>query len=306
VALFWVVVAPAVLAAWIGLLSEPRRARYIARRLAEKPDSLPPATVIVPVKGWDEGLRENLHALASLDYPDYELIVAAHSAADVPGGVLPARVRIVLAHGDDPDTGEKIQNLKAAVRAARTRSQIFAFADSDGRPSPGWLRALAAPLAEEHVGASTGYRWFTPEPAGCWPLIRSVWDAVAAGMLGPGNNKFAWGGAMAIRKDRFFELRLFDYWRNTVSDDYALTEAVHAAGLEIAYAPGALTPSFERPGMAAFFHWTRRQLIITRVYNRPMWRMGAAAHLIYCAAMAASATVLAQGRRTGAITLAAQ
>jgi hypothetical protein len=37
-----------------------------------------------------------------------------------------------------------------------------------------------------------------------------------------------------------------------------------------------------------------------------MWRMGAAAHLIYCSAMAASATVLAQGRRTGAITLAAQ
>ena len=240
--LFWVLVVPALLAAWIGLLNEPKRARYIARRLAEKPDSPPPASVIVPVKGWDEGLRENLAALASLDYPDYELIVAAHSAADIPGGVLPAKVRVVLAHGDDPETGEKIQNLKAAVRAARAHSQVFAFADSDGRPSAGWLRALVAPLAEETVGASTGYRWFTPEPAGFWPLIRSVWDAVAAGMLGPGKNKFAWGGAMAIRKDRFFEIRVFDYWRNTVSDDYALSEAIRAAGLEIAYAPGARLP----------------------------------------------------------------
>ena len=54
-------------------------------------DDLPPATVIVPVKGDDEGLRENLAALASLDYPDYELIVAAQSADDIPRGVLPAR-----------------------------------------------------------------------------------------------------------------------------------------------------------------------------------------------------------------------
>ena len=47
-------------------------------------------------------------------------------------------------------------------------------------------------------------------------------------------------------------------------------------------------------------------MIITRVYNRPMWRVGAAAHVIYCAAMAASVTVLIQGHRLGAITLAAQ
>ena len=33
--------------------------------------------MIVPVKGQDEGLRENLAALAALDYPDYELIVVA-------------------------------------------------------------------------------------------------------------------------------------------------------------------------------------------------------------------------------------
>ena len=110
------------------------------------------------------GLRENLAALASLDYPDYELIVVAHSAADIPGGVLPSKARIVLAHGNDPTTGEKVQNLQAAVRATRKRSQILAFADSDGRVSRHWLRALVAPLSEPNVGASTGYRWFAPEP----------------------------------------------------------------------------------------------------------------------------------------------
>src|SRR5206468_11122230 len=104
-----------------------------------------------------EGLRENLLALASLDYPDYELIIAAHCADDIPRGVLPARARIVLARGSDLETGEKVQNLLAAVRAARKRSVVRAFADSDGRPPKRWLRALVAPLAEKGVGASTGY-----------------------------------------------------------------------------------------------------------------------------------------------------
>src|SRR3954470_1673631 len=160
---YWFFAAPAVLLALLSLRGDRTRAEYVARRLAAPDGPLPPATVIVPVKGQDEGLRENLAALAALDYPDYELIVAAHCAQDIPPGVLPAKAKVVLAHGDDPNTGEKVHNLQAAVRASARRSEILAFADSDGRPSSGWLRALIAPLDEPGVGASTGYRWFTPE-----------------------------------------------------------------------------------------------------------------------------------------------
>src|SRR5207302_3870653 len=87
---YWLFVGPAIVLAFLSLRGERKRADYVAARLAAPPgEHLPPATVIVPVKGEDDGLRENLAALASLDYPDYELIVAAHSAADIPGGVLP-------------------------------------------------------------------------------------------------------------------------------------------------------------------------------------------------------------------------
>jgi ceramide glucosyltransferase len=303
---YWLLVSPALILAILGLLGESKRAQYVSRRLKDAPAALPRATVIVPVKGDDEGLRENLAALASLDYPDYELIVVAHSAADIPPGVLPGRVKVVLAHGADPDTGEKVQNLQAAIRAARKQSEIFAFADSDGRPTRGWLRALAAPLAEPGVGASTGYRWFMPQPATFWSLMRSVWDAVALGRLGPGNSAFAWGGAMAIRKDIFYSARVYAYWKNTVSDDYALSAAVSAAGLTIAFAPGALTPSFERLACARFFSWIRRQMTITRVYNSRLWRLGLVAHIFYCAAMLASAIECVHGYLPAAVALAAQ
>src|SRR5262249_21477857 len=151
------------------------------------------------------------------------------------------------------------------------QSQIFAFADSDGRVTKRWLRALVAPLEEPGVGASTGFRWFTPDPPTFWTLMRGVWDAVAIGRLGAGDCGFAWGGAMAIRKETFFEARLPERWRGAVSDDYALSTAVHALGLKIVYAPGALTPSLDRVTISRFFSWATRQLKITRAYNSGLW-----------------------------------
>src|SRR5215471_18285327 len=106
---YWFFVGPALLLALLSLRGERKRAEYVAARLHADEGPMPPATVIVPVKGEDEGLRENLAALASLDYPDYELIVVAHSADDIPRGVLPSHCKVVLSHGEDAQTAEKVQ-----------------------------------------------------------------------------------------------------------------------------------------------------------------------------------------------------
>jgi len=303
---FWLLVGPAVLLTAASLLGEGRRAAYVRSRLAEVSGYRPPASVIVPVKGEDQGLRENLAALASLDYPDYELIIVARCADDIPGGVLPYRARIVLAHGDDPHTGGKVQNLAAAVLAARKRSEVLAFADSDGRVTRRWLRAVVAPLADERVGAATGYRWFTPEAANFWSILRAAWDAVSYGMLGPGDSRFVWGGAMAIRKQIFSEAEVLKHWKNTVSDDYALAAAVRAAGLSVAFAPGALVPSPEHISGRGLLVWVLRQMTITRVYARRLWLQGLVAHVFYCGAMSASVAAGCLGIPAGWWALAAQ
>jgi GT2 family glycosyltransferase len=303
---YWFFAGPSLLLALLSLRGERKRAEYVAGRLAATPENLPPATVIVPVKGWDEGLRDNLAALAALDYPDYELIIVAHSASDIPTGVLPVRARIVIANGPDSQTSEKIQNLIAATRATRKRSEVIAFADSDGRPTPGWLRALVAPLDEPGVGASTGYRWFLPDPPDFWSLMRGVWDAVAAGTLGAGDNRFAWGGAMAMRKELFFEAGVPEAWSGELSDDYALSEAVHSAGFGIAYAPGALTPCVEHTSGLRFLAWIRRQMAITRLYAPRLWWPGLIAHIFYCGGMAASIVASVGGNRLAEWALIAQ
>lgn len=250
--------------------------------------------MIVPVKGFDEDLAANLAALAALDYPDYELIVAAHAPGDIDPALVPPRARLVIAGSPLPEqeaaTGEKILNLLAAVAAARPESRIFAFADSDGRVSAAWLRALVAALAGPAVGAATGYRWHIPPlaRAGFWSQLRSAWNAVIAGGFGPGDNAFVWGGAMAIRRDTFVQARVAAYWLGAISDDFRLAEAVHDAQLKIAFAPGAMVAARDSTTAAEFTEWIARQMKITRAYRPKLWWLGLLSHIVYCWAMVAA------------------
>ena len=304
---FWVIVGPAIVLALLSLRGERTRAEYVASRL--NPDlsgPLPPASVIVPVKGPEEGLRENLASLAALDYPDYELLVTARVAADIPPAVLPTGCKVVLAGDAADEASEKVQNLRVAIKQSRKQTQVFAFADSDGRAPRGWLRALVAPLHEEGVGASTGYRWYVPQPPDFWSLMRSVWNAAIASTLGPGESPFAWGGSMAIRRDVFFEIRVPEYWEGAVSDDYMLTTAVHDAGLHVAFAPCATVASTDHIGMRAFLLWATRQMVITRAYHPQLWWPALAAHAVYCAGMAAAIAASIMGNRLAEWVLIAQ
>ena len=291
--LAWILIGLALLLGLLALAGDHNRARYAERELKLRlPDhQCPPATVIVPVKGMDEGLASNLAALAALDYPNYELIVVAREPGDVPAASVPARARLVIAGPGDPDTGEKVNNLLAAVREARAESQVFAFADSDGRVRRVWLRSLAGPLRDPGVGASTGYRWHIPDRAGFWSMLRSAWNAVIAGGFGPKNNAFVWGGAMAIRRDTFEGARVAAYWHGAMSDDFRLAEAVRDAGLRIAFAPGAMVASRDHTTPGEFFGWIVRQMKITRAYRPRLWWLGLFAHAVYCGGMVAAVAI---------------
>ena len=304
--LFLILVAPAVLLAANSWRGERDKFRYYRKRLPDQKQSafLPPVSLVVPVKGHDQGLRENLAALANLDYPDYELIIAARAPADIPAGVVPAQARVVFSNGEPAGAAEKLQNLLAAVRASRPQTEVLAFADSDGRVAGGWLRALVAPLAEAGVGAATGYRVYLPEPAEFWPALRSAWNAVIFGTFGPGKIELLWGGAMALRREVFCRLGMESAWATTASDDYVLTEAVRSAKLELRFAPGALVVSSDGIGARELLRWTQRQMIITRVYAPRLWALSFFATLMYCLGMVACVVALAYAHWAAGAVLA--
>src|SRR6185436_7464858 len=136
----------------------------------------PFVSVIAPCRGLEDGLRENIAALFQQNYPAYQIIFVTDRADDPALGVIaevqdlwrdawyPA-TKCVIA-GPATESGQKVHNLRAAVLETDPRSEVLVFVDTDARPHGDWLRSLVAPLSDERLGASTGYRWFIPLEGG--------------------------------------------------------------------------------------------------------------------------------------------
>lgn len=267
-----------------SLLSGFRFAKYVCTRLILRaPEFTPFVSVIAPCRGLEPGLQANIAAILNQNYPLYEVVFVSGNASDAALELVSElcesvaansniKTRIVIA-GDATDSGQKVHNLRAAVREAGPSSEVFVFVDTDARPHENWLRSLVAPLHDERIGATTGYRWFVPEKGGLASHLRSVWNASIASALGGRDDKnFCWGGSTAIRRATFETLSVAERWRGTVSDDFTLRRILREAELPIRFVPSCLVPSFGACSFHELLEFTTRQLKITRVYAPHFWR----------------------------------
>ncbi|MGM0558326.1 MAG: glycosyltransferase [Myxococcota bacterium] len=127
------------------------------RRPEEPSESLPSISILKPLKGVDDGLWENLKAMAEQDYDgDFEILLGAADADDPALDVahrlrreyrdIPVRVFVC----DDPiGMNPKVNNLAYMTRYARHAH--FLISDSNVRPDPSYLRQTAAELEDEDV-----------------------------------------------------------------------------------------------------------------------------------------------------------
>ncbi|MGH9874248.1 MAG: glycosyltransferase [Pyrinomonadaceae bacterium] len=287
----------AALVIWLGILSLRSGfdfAAHVRRETAlPLPDFTPFASVIVPCRGLEDGLRENLSSLFRQEYPAYEIIFVTDQADDASLSVIEEihhasvgaeRVssRIVIA-GHAIDSGQKVHNLRSAVAEVDPRSEVFVFVDSDARPQSNWLRSLIAPLVDERIGAASGYRWFIPNRGGLASGLRSVWNASIASALGAREDKnFCWGGSTAIRRATFEQLQVTAAWQGTVSDDFTLTRILHGAKLPIHFVPACLVASVGDCSLSELLEFSNRQLKITRVYASHLWKPVLIGSLLFC------------------------
>ena len=271
----------AAISAWFGfqsLLSGLRYVRYVRQETSKPlPEFTPFVSVIAPSRGLEDGLADNFRALLTQDYPAYEIVFVFDHAEDAAVDVLrnlfndQVTTRVIFS-GPATDTGQKVHNLRTAVREIGPQSEVLVFVDTDARPDAEWLRQLVAPLADPSIAASTGYRWFVPKKGGLPSRLRSVWNASVASALGADRQKnFCWGGSTAIRRSLFEQLDVSARWRGTVSDDFTLTNVIKEARLPIHFTPNCLVASVGDCGLRELFGFTTRQIQITRVYASHLW-----------------------------------
>jgi ceramide glucosyltransferase len=280
---------------WLGILSLRGGLSFAAyvRNETARPlaDFTPFVSVIAPCRGPEDGLGENIKALFQQAYPAYEIIFVTDRADDASLTTV-AQIReddagrissrIVVA-GNAIGSGQKVHNLSVAVAQVDPRSEVFVFVDTDARPQANWLRSLVAPLADESVGAASGYRWFISEKGGLASQLRSVWNASIASALGErGDKNFCWGGSTAIRRSTFKKLRITERWQGTISDDFTLTRVLQEAKLPIHFVPACLVTSFGDCSVGELLEFTNRQLKITRVYAAHLWKPVLVGSLLFC------------------------
>src|SRR5499433_372417 len=161
-----------------ALIATMRFTRYaLRRRSARQTRYQPKAVVIVPCRGLEHGFEENVHAILTQDYRDYEVVFVTESENDPAHGVLSrllkqsrrlspsAPTTWMVVAGEAKNQGQKVHNLCVAIDSLNSidrRVEALVFADSDTRPSRNWLADLVAPLADKRIGATTGYRWYLP------------------------------------------------------------------------------------------------------------------------------------------------
>ncbi|NBC11524.1 MAG: glycosyltransferase [Planctomycetes bacterium] len=276
------VLAPILVGRFYSRLRHPRRAGFDAYR--------PRAAVIVPFKGAEPALADNVRALLTQDYPDYRVLLVVESADDPAYGVLrdaaaahPGRAEVLCVGQAGPHEGQKVHNLVAAIDHLERRAgdeAVWVFADSDAVPGPSWLGDLVGPLVQEQTGVSTGYRWLIPEPLPgekrprFWAHAASILNASATSFAGKEKFNHAWGGSMALRTQTARELGLRGWLEGSLSDDYQVTRMIRGAGLRVYFVVRCLVASpvaFDARGFAEF---VRRQYLITRIHAPAMFRGG--------------------------------
>jgi cellulose synthase/poly-beta-1,6-N-acetylglucosamine synthase-like glycosyltransferase len=233
--------------------------------------------------------------MASADDPARKIIERITAASK-------RKVHIVIA-GRPNSCGEKVNNLHAAVLKATDGFDVYVFADSDGRPGRSWLVRLVAPLADCNLGAVTAFRWLFPQTGGFWSAMASAWNAPIVTYLGEHHRNFCWGGGTAIRRERFEQSNVIQFWNGSVSDDFSLTHALRQSGFPILFAPECMVPTMTDCDPAGLLEFTNRQIIITRVYESRLWLLGGFAHALYCGAVMLGAGLFIGNLVTGATAL---
>jgi cellulose synthase/poly-beta-1,6-N-acetylglucosamine synthase-like glycosyltransferase len=284
----------AAVAIWFGiqsLLSGFRYLAYVRHETSQpQPDFTPIVSVIAPYKGLEPGLADNVSALLSQNYPAFEILFVLDDERDQAIALIQeqqqqhrsVKSRIVIS-GPANDSGQKVHNLRVATAEVGSECEVLAFVDSDARPDPHWLSKLVAPLADEEIGASTGYRWFVPVKGGLPSRLRSIWNASIASALGSDRQKnFCWGGSTALRKSVFDRLFVRDRWRGSVSDDFSVTRVLREASLPIYFNPNCLVSSVGDCDWRELLEFTTRQMKITRVYAPHLWKPVLLGSCLFC------------------------
>ena len=227
---------------------------------------------IVPCKGVDTTLEQNLVSIKNQDYPNYRAIAVVDSKDDAAmRSIKRASVDCILSSKNYRKCSGKIAAIITAVRKFRN-FDIYAVIDSDVFCNKEHVRELVAPLQDKSVGVSTAYPYFNPV-GGFWSVVKMAWGFVGNGMMESRLTRFVWGGSMAFRR-RLVGINEFRIFQKSISDDSAIFHFARKKGLKVAYVNKHTIAINTDDNFSKFKEWSDRQTALSILGSRKVLHYG--------------------------------
>ncbi len=232
----------------------------------EEGKNLARVLVIVPCKGRDATLEENLLSLKEQNYRNYKIIAVVDSESDkAVGPIKRAGIDYIISEKGHAEGSGKVAAIITAIRRF-SNFDIYVNVDSDVYCKKGHISSLVSPLADRRIGVATAYPYFNPI-GGFWSKVKMAWGFVGNGMMESTVTRFVWGGSMAFRKD-LIGASDFKVFRKAVSDDMAVSHFARKKGLAIAFVDKHMISVNTDDNMARFLEWSNRQTALSILGNR--------------------------------------
>ncbi len=254
---------------------------YIKKEFNRKyPEHFPKISLIMPCKGMEINLEENINSVLNQDYPkekiEYIFAVAEEkdpalkSIKNIQKKYKDKTIKFSVSSKVYKTCAEKLSNMINAFSHVSKDSEVLVFLDSDLKIKKQFIKKLVQPLQFSKIGATTGYRYYKPNK-NIISYIRSAYILASSLCLSNEKTNFTYGGATAIKKELFSKLGIDDIWRFALSDDFPLTNAVKSSGKKIKFVPYCIGISYDSfSSYKQLQSWINRQVKIMYLYDKPM------------------------------------
>ena len=248
----------------------------LRRHLRERPRAprrLPGVSVLKPLCGLDDDLARHLQRFATIDYPEYELLLGVKDAFDPAFPVacavarrFPSHVRVLVQRGE-PGLNPKVNQLSTLARAAR--HDIVVVSDSNVTVGADYLHDIAAHLADREVGLVTHpVAGIGEQKLGALLDNLHLSGSVGPGMVGAkrvGGKDVVVGKSMALRRSDLARLGGFEAFANVLAEDYVIgKEVARTLGKRVAIANTPVWNVSRRRSVREFVARYRRWSVIHR------------------------------------------